>query len=230
MTLDKVLLAQTDYFKQALSYNSFGDQEVREQLLSSASRALAYKPDIKTPQDQNTYLQALQALVTEADTEVKSAYPSTKDDARELQVYATLYSSLGQFKEAEKYLVEAHAISPRKQRISFDLMSTYLGEAKTKEAYDLALETYLYATDYPDAATALGVASILAHKEADATAVFVAHNQTFPLTPEIINAYVNVGNLGKAFTLLDQYKKLNPSRSAEVDAYMKTLLDRSRAK
>ncbi len=149
-------------FQDALSYKTFADAEIREQIMSAAGQnAAATQPPIGSD--------TLKAL---AITEGKKQTEITPDDARYFVFYGTFLVQDGDIKDAIPYLQRAHALSPDKQSIIFALAGAYLEEQDYKDAelvlktayeldpsYDAARMTYaaaaIYNSDLPTADSVL---------------------------------------------------------------------------
>lgn len=230
MALPDVLSTQVSTFQQALALNSFGSQEVREQMLSFVSRLVTYNPNLGSPEAQAKYNQALQGLIAEADRVVAESPAKDKEDVRQLSIYGAYFNAKQDFKTGELYLTKAHTLSPKKQLIAFDLISAYLGQKKYEEAYKVALETYLYRPQVTNAAIILAATSAYSGKEEQVAKILNDNGQKFPLSIEIINAYLNIGNTQRAIDLLNQYKAQNPKDADQVDAFIKQIIDRANKK
>jgi Flp pilus assembly protein TadD len=226
MPLPEVLATQQSYFQSALDLDSFGSQEVREQLLSFMSRLVTFNPNLGTPEAQAKYLEALQKSVAFTDKVIQEAPAGDKEDVRELSIYGAYFNAKKDFANAETYLGKAHTLSPKKQLITFDLISAYIGQKKYAEAYNVALENYLYRPQVTNSAIILGAMSAYVGKEEATAKLFAENGQKFPLSIEIINAYLNTGNIQRAIDLLNQYKLQNPQDAAQVDAYIKQIVER----
>ncbi len=229
-SVDKVVLAQLDAFNEALSYNSLGSLEIREQQIQYGSRLVTFTPNLVSDAEKTAYVQAVQAYLGATKKAIDEAPETERNDVRELGLYGGFFNAVHDFTDAETYGVLAHKLSPKKQRTSFTLIATYLGENKVSEAYNLALETYLYEPRYVDAAVLLAATSVYAHKEQEVSNLLTAHGQSFPLSGEVIDAYINTGNTNKAIELLLAYKKKFPNEAATVDAVIKQLLDKANKK
>jgi tetratricopeptide (TPR) repeat protein len=115
-------------FKKALSYHSFGDSEIHEQLVQTASQAAGVQnvdPKIKNELFDLTKKEMLLQL------------ERTPQDARYFLFTGSFLSSYGDADNAIVYLKKAHELSPNKQTILFSLASAYLG----KKDYDNAVAT-----------------------------------------------------------------------------------------
>ncbi len=219
-SIEEVINIQIDSFKQALAMDSFGSQEVREQMVSYAARLAGY----------NASLPPVQKFLGETDKVIAGLSDKDKSDVRQLSIYGAYFNAKQDFTNAEAFLSKAHELSPNKQLIAFDLISTYIGEKKYADMYTVALQTYNARPQVAAAATILAAASVYAGKEAETVKIFTDNNQKFPLSIEVINAYINLGNYQRAIDLLNQYKAQNPGDATQVDAFIKQIIDRANKK
>lgn len=125
-------------FKEALAYDSFGTSETREQLGQLSMGSFDASKGISDIQKQ------FLILASEELTKQATILPF---DARYQLFAGSFLARVGQLDKGIEYLEKAHALSPKKQAILFDLGSTYYNkkdmvkaEAAFKEAYDLAPE------------------------------------------------------------------------------------------
>lgn len=221
----EALTIQKESFQKAITLSPHGEQEAREQFLQAAGRAVGYQlPETMPQADREAAIKAINDLVIAAREEVDRSYPETKNDVRALSIYGSFFTIIGDYVSAEKVLSEAHALSPQKQLISFDLIRTYLGLKKYTEAYTLAQETYLLAPGYPTAQKMLAVTSIYANKKPEAAALFAANAQTFPLDGDIITALLETGKISELVSMLRDLKKTRPDLAKDIDAYIAEIL------
>ena len=106
-----------EYFKQALARNSFGTQEIREQLVTVANR-------MTTLQGVDPSLR--QEFYTLARTEMQKQIDRVPNDARFDLFMASLFDTYRQYPEAVPYLKKALELSPKKQDIYFILSSVII--------------------------------------------------------------------------------------------------------
>ena len=220
VTIDQIIDTQIGTFKEALALDGFGSQEIREQMLSYGARLAGY----------NKNLPAVQKFLSETDKVISEAPATDQQDVRQLSIYGSYFNAKQDFANGELYLARAHTLSPKKQLISFDLINSYIGQKKYDDVYRVALETYLYRPQVTNSAVILAAASAYNGKEEATVKIFTDHGQKFPLSIEVINAYLNIGNVQRAIDLLNQYKSQNPKDAAQVDAYIKQILDRTSKK
>ncbi len=124
-------------FEKAISYNTFGTQEVREQLAQMAAQAAAAS-------SQNVPDSIKQQFFTNAVSEMQLQEKVSPLDARFPFFIGTVEDSFGDYKDAAITLNAAHDLSPKKQSILFQvgLNDQALGELAAaeqvfKQAYEL---------------------------------------------------------------------------------------------
>ena len=124
------------FYKQALAYNSLGNQEIREQLMQ-------YVINLRSAQNvSDTVKQDAFNLIT---SEMQKMIAEAPSDTRHHLFFGTVLDAYGQSPQAESELLLALKTSPKKQSIIFQLGTHYLNVGDTtkalatfKEAYDLA--------------------------------------------------------------------------------------------
>ena len=97
-----------NYYKKALSYESFGMQEVREQLAQFASRVA---------KNQNVSLQTRQDLVNLAFAEMNNQIQEDPKSARGEYIFGSFLANTGMVDLSLKHLNKASELSPNKQSI-----------------------------------------------------------------------------------------------------------------
>jgi tetratricopeptide (TPR) repeat protein len=225
MPLADVLKVQKESFEKALSLGTLGKDEAREQYLQTVSKMVQYKlPAEATQAEQQAITQAMNELLLSARTEIQTSYPKLQKDVRALSVFGSFYNSVNDGVSAEKVLSEAHALSPEKQLITFDLIRAKLLLKKLDEAYTLAQEAYVIQPLYPTAQKFLGMTAIYANKTQQARALFAKYNGTFPIDGDTIGAALEIGNTKEALAMLVDLKKARPELASQIDAYVKEIL------
>jgi hypothetical protein len=131
-----------DSAKLALSYNSVGGAEIREQLI-------AYAPSVINAKglDQKIKLDYLNFSVDE----ILKQQESVPQDARYYYLLGALFNNTGNFELALKPVNEAIRLSPNKQDMHFELIKTLYGLGKKDEALAEAKFTYELDTRYDQA-------------------------------------------------------------------------------
>ena len=129
-------------FKNALAYQSLGDSEIREQLLSytpSILKAEGLDPEIKK--------EFLTLTVNEVEKQIKSV----PDDARYYILLGSLFNSIGAPDQALINIKIAVELSPKKQAMRFELIRALLTLGKSTEAMTEAKSAYELDTRYDQA-------------------------------------------------------------------------------
>jgi O-antigen ligase len=132
-------------FDTALNRNSFGDQEIREQLTRRAQELIA-NPDV--PQATKD------ALIARVETELLAQIDEKPNDARSHVFIASFYRSLGTPESLTKAIAQlerARELSPKKQQIIFEQGLAYLQKQDYEGSFALFKEAYELDTSYVDA-------------------------------------------------------------------------------
>jgi hypothetical protein len=225
MSFADAVKVQQASFEKAVSMNTLGTEEAREQFLETTVRmAQVTIPADVSAEDKQKTVQALNDLIASARKEVQASYEAHKTDVRALSIYGMFYNGLGDGVSAEQVLTVAHALAPKKQLISFDLIRAYLLQNKLQDAYMLAQETYDLAPVYPDAQKFYLVTAAYASKWNEAVAHMTSLGQPVPLDADALSALVSTKQVGVAVQFLNNYKKVNPQSAAQIDAYIKQIL------
>lgn len=120
-------------FKQALSYKTMGDSEIREQLLSYTPAVLkAEGIDQKIKQD----------FITLTVNEIEKQIAIVPNDARYYILTGSLLNSIGNPEAALDYIKKAIELSPQKQTMRFELVQALYGLGKSAEAMNEARSAY----------------------------------------------------------------------------------------
>ncbi len=131
-----------EYFNDALSYNSFGSPEVREQLLSITPRIVTA---------QNADNQVKQDFVNLAFAEIQKQLASTPKDARYQLFAGSFFDSIGNYELAIPYLQQALVLSPKKQTMMMELARSLAYLGRYDDAVNIASTAYNLETDFTDA-------------------------------------------------------------------------------
>lgn len=169
-----------ELYQQALSYNTFGTGEMREQLLQAASQAA----DINISSDLKQKFAAL------AQDEMRKQIKETPNDARYQIFMASFLNRIGRFDDAIPYAERAISLSPHKQTMFFELTTSYLN----KKEYDKALEALKMAfeldTTYDRARIFYAMAAIYAGRNDLAETLLVPAYGTMIIDDDrLVNAY-----------------------------------------
>ena len=129
-------------FKQALSYNSMGDSEIREQLLS-------YTPSILKTAEVNQELK--KEFLTLTVNEVEKQIAKVPNDARYYTLLGAMLNGIGDPTDALVYNEKAIELSPLKQAMRFELVQSLYSLGKSTEAMSEARAAYELEKNYDQA-------------------------------------------------------------------------------
>lgn len=151
-----------EQFKRALSYDSFGNTEVREQI-GNAARSIAGSPQIK-PEDQKKFVEF-------AKTELGKEIGHPAKDIKHMLFLASVLNRGApldpqNLAQSEQLLLDALKLSPRKQIIYFELAQLYLATNHADRAIDALRKAWQLDTTFTQAGINLEIIGIVTgHKE-----------------------------------------------------------------
>ena len=167
------------YFKDALAYNSFGDPEIREQLITIAAQVNSISGLDATTK---------QTFVNFAYQEMQEQLAETPLDARYQLFTGTFLDNIGQYQIALPYLQKAVQLSPDKQSMMFELIKAYSYLGDYSQALALAQTAYQLDTDDQDAKANYIAAAILNNNDALVSQLW--GNATSTTESPILQAYL----------------------------------------
>ncbi len=132
-------------FEVALNRNSFGNQEIREQMTRRAQEVIFNQETPQAVKDE---------LVKKVEAELLKQIEEKPGDARAHVFIASFYRSLGTPESLDKAVVElerARELSPKKQQIIFEQGLVYLQKQDFERMYEFFKEAYELDTTYQDA-------------------------------------------------------------------------------
>lgn len=241
------LNANLEYFRKALSYDSIGNQEVREQFVHMAIQvagAQGVPDDVKLAFVQESF-GAMRTLADEA-----------PQSARFPLFAGVLLDQAGAYEDGKRYLETARTLSPKKQAILFELGLNAFARNQPDEALAIFKEAYDSAPGYKEAATMYAAALARTSKDAEADAlintlqekgwaadarigaaysgrsrfdkiiaIWSEHAQRFPNDIEsrlvLASAYYAAGDKAQAIATLEAVKRDHPSSAAQADELIK---------
>jgi tetratricopeptide (TPR) repeat protein/O-antigen ligase len=238
-------------FKQALSYNSFGTQEIREQLAQVTPQLLA-----SNQVANNLKQQFVDLTVSELDKQ-SAASPL---DARAPLFAGGVLDSAGLYKQAAEYYAKGLANSPKKQSILYQLGQNALAQGDTKQAVQYFADAYKLDTENVSAQIYYASVLIRVGQDSEADAVLqplIATGQaaapsiatayasrglyskmipiwqaSVKVNPHVLTnvytlagAYYGLGDRASALSVLEQGRKDNPSAGAQIDEFEQQIKD-----
>jgi len=122
----------TSLFRKALSYESLGDSEIREQMVNSSGLYFVETVPIEVREE-------FFALTRD---EVLKQLEENPNDARHYVFMGMFLTRAGLYDEAIEYLNKAHELSPGKQVNLFEIAGLYLAKGDTETAVSLLKKAY----------------------------------------------------------------------------------------
>jgi tetratricopeptide (TPR) repeat protein/O-antigen ligase len=194
-------------FQQAISYNTYGNQEAREQL-AQISTEVAGVSSTQVP--NNVKSQFLNAAATQMQLQ-EQVSPL---DARFPLFLGTLLDAYGQYDQAQAPLEKAHALSPGKQAILFELGLNAQARGDSAGALNYFATAYNLEPDYLDARIYYATAAIEAKDDT------LADQLLAPIIPtgqaadsRIAAAYASRGEYGKIITIWQADVAVDPTQA-----------------
>lgn len=221
----QAIALQQKSFEDAISHRVVGSEEAREQFYQTTFKMAQTELPSEWPvEERQATTQAINNLIASARQDITNSYDAHKNDIRMLSIYGMFYNGINDGVAAEQVLAHAHELAPNKQLISFDLVRAYLLQGKTKEAYDLAKETYDLAPNYQLAAKMYLIAATYEKKWNEAQGYIASKGVTLAFDPDLLNALVSTNQISLAIQYLQALKEASPEYGSQVDAYIAQLL------
>lgn len=221
-TFVETLKIQEANFKEALSLDTLGSTEAREQFSQTALRMAQVTVPPEVPEAEKKALsEAMSSLLGAVKTDIETSYESYKNDPRMLSIFGMFYNNIGDAVNAERVLTDAHNLAPKKQLISHDLVKAYLLSQKYADAYALARETYDNATAIPASLKWYLITSLYANTYKEAKAHVMEKYPVIAFDQDVMNTALSLGQTAIALEMLNDLKKEKPELAAQIDAYIK---------
>lgn len=187
------------FFKEALAHDSFGNQEIREQLMQ-------FSVNIRNSASVNdtTKQEIFNVIVSEMNKAIENA----PNDTRHRLFYGTVLDTYGQFDEGEKQLLEALRTSPRKQTVYFQLGSHYLNRGNKEKALEMFKIAYDSAPAFREAKIIYAMGAIYSNNLGLADQILGGEKI---IDDRLISAYLANGFNGKAIDLAKAKIVENPN-------------------
>lgn len=190
------------FYKQAVSRETVGSQEVAEQVMQAAVTVSSAE---NLPTDLRTEFVSFAVSVMEREIARAS------QDAR-LQIFLGMfYNRLKQFDKALPYLEKAHALSVNKQAIAFELANTYLNTGKNTEALELLRKTYENAPNFGNARITYAVAAIYAKEFQTAADLLNPITDAAVSDERVVKAYYDIKQYDKVLDIWKVRAERNPA-------------------
>lgn len=192
-----------EFFKKALAYGSFGDSEIREQLVQSAVRIAASDANLETKQ----------SFFDLAVGEMKKQLIKTPNDARYHLFTGSMLTSFKQYDQGYQGLKKASDLSPNKQTIRFEIIGNLINSGKITEALKLAKETFELETSSNQSRVVYAVVAIYAKDNKLADELLAPIQNTDYIDDRVISAYAANKQFRKIIPILQARIKNDPNNT-----------------
>lgn len=191
-----------ELFEKALSYNTVGKQEVREQLLQTAVTVGASELSTETKQ-------AFLSLATDSmQEEIKNNF----DDARLHVLMGTTLMKFGFYEESFPYLEKALDLSPKKQSIMFAIAEYYINTNQNNKALEIFKTAYESAPEYDDAAILYALGAVYVNDYSLVEEILIPQFGTVAVDDNrLLNAYVEAGLVNQTLEIWKIRAEKNPN-------------------
>jgi tetratricopeptide (TPR) repeat protein/O-antigen ligase len=191
-----------EYFKSAVSRNSFGNQEIREQLVQAI-------PQIMNSKTDQTIKQQFFDL---ARKEMQKQIDEVSGDARTQVFMGSFLARFGFYDDAMPYLEKALALSPNKQTVIFELGSDYLNKRDYEKSLKYLKEAFDLAPEWPEARIVYSIGAIYAGKTDLARSLLLpAFGTVYVVDDRLMQAYNNIGDYQSVIEIIKKKIEINPS-------------------
>lgn len=205
-------------YEKALSYNTLGTQETREQL-ARFSIAVGGLPQVDAAFKDTILRRTL--------LEVEKGVRENEFDPRAYLFAGMVYGRVGLNDQAIAILHEALKLSPRKQQIYFELADAYLKKGDNAEAVRALEKTFNDAPGFEMARINLAAAYIINNEQEKADRLLMEYYKTVNVGDEIlVQAYSAVKNYPRLLGIWQALAAKDPSntrtRVSVAGAYLLT--------
>lgn len=193
-----------EHFKKAISYNSFGISETREQLTQTAAN-IAEAP---------VSLEIKQEFFDLARNEMAKQIEEVPNNARYPMFTSLLLLQYRMYDEALVQLEKAKEISPLKQDIYFALGNAYLGKGDFGSALEITREAFELEPKNEQARRIYAAAAIYAGLDDLAEELLIPTYGTTELPePVFVNAYLSRGQYDRVVRIWEKQVENNPNNA-----------------
>ncbi len=194
----KGLTENLEYFEKALGYDSFANQEIREQLMMFAVKIKQIEKDERI----------MKGFFDLAVKEVEKEIERDPENTRNRVLAATFLNNFGFFDEGMTHLEVARNLSPNKQSILFSVGSVYLNQGQYEKALDYFKTAYELEPKYDRARNLYVLGAIYAGNGELADSLLQGEIVT---DTNILNAYKNTGQLDKMILVAEKISEEKPN-------------------
>ncbi|MDP3710662.1 MAG: O-antigen ligase family protein [bacterium] len=216
-------------YKKALSYGTFGGDEVRQQVANTA-RSVIDHPKF-TPEEKKQFIEfALEELREDVENPAK--------DVKHVLFFGAILEKAMRLNppyavEAEKVLQEAIRLSPKKQVIYFELAQLYLSTGHLDRAAEVMRTAWHLDLSFKEAAGNLWLTGIFAKKPeiiAEVKAVYDLDSFGEEVLSRLASAYQQVQDYSSALPVYERLVKIAPKNPKYLAVYAALLANFNRNK
>ncbi len=191
-----------DEFQKAISYNSFGSAEAREQLVNFASKVVSQE-NIPESFKNRVFLYAV--------SQMKQQIKSAPGNARYLVFLASLYNKAGRYDSAIELLKKALEISPKRQIFYFELVTSYINKGEIEKAIEAAKKAFELEPSFGDARQIYALTLIYGGKTDLAEKLIrdAYGSDVFP-DQRFVSAYIKINRMDRVAEIWKKLIKKNP--------------------
>ncbi len=189
-------------FEQGLSRNSFAGQEISEHLALSAQRIVS---------DSRISAEVKDAYVTLAEQQLTAQAAREPNIARTHAIFGSFYRGIGRTDSALEQLEKALALSPKKQKIMFDIGAVYIDQKKYEEGLAVFKEAFELEPTHKDARAYYIAAALYADRD-DLVKELSAppHDEVYIDHNIVVQTYYQLGDYENVSLLLGKRIEKNP--------------------
>ncbi|MDO8492549.1 MAG: O-antigen ligase family protein [bacterium] len=204
-------------YKKAINYNTFGSQEIREQLIQAA---------FSLRNAQGVDLKEKQAFIEFTRSEYEKMIAQIPDDARHRLFLGMFLNVYGDYGDALVQLQKAREFSPKKQSILFEIVNDYISAGDYGEALKMAKIAFDLEPNYNDARIIYAATAIYAGRNDLAKDLLISKFGTVSHPDDrLLRAYFDTGQFNRIMEIWQNRVKENPlearSHFALAAAYVK---------
>ncbi|MFA6459138.1 MAG: O-antigen ligase family protein [Candidatus Paceibacterota bacterium] len=194
--------ADAAFFQKVFATGAYvAYQETREQIVSCTNGVLG---------NQQVPGPAKQLLFTEAVNAIQAQIASAPKDARMYVLGGQFMNAAGQVQLAQVILEQAHALTPRKQSVSFELANNYINSGNVEKGLALLKEAYESDPSYGIAQSAYALGLVLSGEEAKAKQIFPDRPDIFT-TEQAAQVYAAAKAYGKSLAIYSSLVEKKPT-------------------
>lgn len=193
---EKGLSENLKYFEKALNYNSYANQEIREQLMVFALKVEDYGGDQKIR--DNFYELAKVEVLKEIERD--------PENTRNRVLAGSFFNNIYMYEEGFAELEKAKELSPNKQSIYFAMGLSFINQKKYQEALDLFKTAYELEPKYDKAREFYALSALYARQDNLADELLEGE---IPADVNFLSIYKNTGQFDKMILVAEKLAKQN---------------------